>query len=423
MLTISSATASTPTAFPACIPYDGFPPPRPLPAYHPSYSKDPLPLPPTTPRGAPAWNRLEWPVWGLSRFAEMHMLLPGDDWIALSAQLDADRSVVIAFDDEAGGSGTVLLRIVDAVPVADTRATPSSSTSGADEVLYALTLTDERYAWADNTYSPDTLSLIAPTSWGSLLSSLIESATGVTISSTTIDADLTAAGSIQYPQPQPLFASHHLHGRSASVLADAVAAALNVRILVVPNGTAGSVSVQTWATAASTNDTSWVPDLCGGGFRTKPPAGTITVTQYGTDGIIDVFPVAVVGATSTRSLAVWLPHNGTGRSRWVTDYTAWAAQELPDASVAGLTVPPPTSLIDRWVLDHDAGVTGLFTDWADYPWPLIGLAVTPSALPRFVELCVVKNVDGLVTDVRVTRLQPDDSITCDVADECPTCEE
>jgi hypothetical protein len=416
MLTIRKAGSSTSYCLDS--PFEGLPDPgvRLIP-YHPSYTRDPLPLPPPPEPRVARWNCLDFPVWGLSRYAEMHVLMTGDDWAALSDSLDATGAVEVYWGGGADATdatdGSVSLRVVDAVPVADTRCTSTlSGAPGGEQVLWWLTLSDARLRWAEVVYTNSPYSTTAPSTWGVLLSYLA-GLLGQTIDAASIDSLVHA----DYGRPSDVFAPAFLRGRNVSVIIDAACAAINLRALV---STAGALSFQTVSAAASAL-TFTATDLSTGGLRQNGWVETLSVVSYDRGGATGVYSVAAGGAAGT--LTVWLPHDATGRSRYATDYAAWVARDTPDLTLAGYHAPPASSIVGRWVLDHEAAVTHLRADPAAYPWPLVGVpgATLPGDQPF--NFCVVRDGDGDIIDIRITWKKPDGTFECEEVPDCPECEE
>lgn len=411
MLTIKSATGSSPTTLCLYTPFRGLPAPTSrVSEYHPGYTKEMIPLPPEAVRPEAGWNKLDFPVWGLSRAAEMHVLLTGDDWATLRGQLAAARSVTVAWDDDAGGTGSATLYVVDAVPVSDSRATVGE---GDDtQVLYWLTLTDVRDNWCEAMYtSAATYTDMPPATWGDLLEDLILQATGVTVSSTLIDGLVGG-----YPLPNAYFSPLRLRGRNACALADAVAALLQLRILVSPTG---GVTVQD-AAAARTTLAVPVTDLAAGGYR-KPSdttAATLQVTQYDQDGIVGAAEQSVGGGVDG-DLAVWLPFGPAGWGEWAAGYALWTDIDVPDMGFAGFVAHPTSSAVDRWVLDHENGITW----WLDgCPWPLVGSPGGAVYQPeRLLNACRILDTNGCLSNIRFTWRKPDGTIYCETLEDCPVC--
>ena len=417
MLTIRGRNLTTEYA--ACVPFaDCPPPPGRLSDYHPSFYAESLPLPPRARRDPPQWNRLEWPVWGLSRFAELHLLLTDDDWFALSAEVGDTRKVDVLYDDTLGGSGTVQMRVADAVPIADTRAAVTGTPDGDSQVLWALTLTDERYAWADVVY---TTAPAAAATWGALISDLVLEATGVSLSATDINTALTAAGTTQYANPTAVWGGDRFLGHNAAMLADAACAAVCSRLLVSPDGT---IYFQTWEDARGENQTpvyDWPwSDLHGLGAKLPVPAGNLEVVEYGASGPTAVHTVPT-GSTANRTVTVWLPHDADGRTRFAADYYEWHQRVRPHAAFAGFVAFPLSSYADTWVIDHDAGTSRLLTALTDYPWPLVGSGGGGSGSGGVLTLCLVKDAYGVITGIKMVRRGSDGTYVCEDVPDCPTC--
>jgi len=413
MLTIRAAASET--EYPLSIPFRDQPDPiRRFPQHSPSLNKTWLAQYATPDRPQPAWNRLDWPMWGLLRYAEMHVLLPGDDWVLLRDAIAADQLVTVSFDDAAGGTGSASLRVVDAQPVVDSRTVPSGNATNSDTVLWHLTLTDERYVYAQRVHDGSGNDL---SDWGHLIASLIEQATSQTVSATTIQTDLTAAGSTQYDNPTSVWGNDNVVGQNLAALIDSACAAVNLRVAVALDGT---LSVQTHVTAKDALEIVDA-DLATGGYRRprERRAETLSLVRYARGGIL---------ATDTRSvpdgvagtLTAWVPHStDDALDRYAADYRAWTEIDTPDMTLTGYLPPPTSACVDRWILDHDKAVSALWCDGADYPWPLVGgLAVGRDQL---LNACYTTDGYGNVTGIRFQWLKPDDTVRCEDLKECPTC--
>lgn len=411
MLTIASSTASQPVVYPLDLPFDGLAAPtRRAPQYPAGYTREVVPRPPEVPATDPGWNRLDWPVHGASRAAEMNALLTGDDWAALRTQLSAARAVTVAWDDGAGGTGSAKLYVKDVVAVSDSR----PGLAGDDtQVLYWLTLADYRFTAASVSYAATAYTETPPATWGDLLADLILQAFGQSLANV---AGLNSAVS-SFPPPTTYFSTLRLRGRNVVTLADAVAGAIQVRLYVALDGT---VSWQTAATASA----ALVPpvgDLAAGGYRTpnKGRAASLFVTEYDANGIASL-GTQVVGGGVTGTLDVWLPYCSSGWAAWAAQYTAWTDVPAPDMTFAGYPGYPASAAVDRFLLDHDAGTCSWLSDGAGYPWPLVG---TPfAAVPeRPVNFCAILDTHGCWAGLRVTWRKPDGTFTCEDVVACPTC--
>jgi hypothetical protein len=411
MLTIRDAASESATEYVLCVPFEGLPDPEGLEPWHPSYEKDPLPLPPKPQPCIARWNCLDFPLWGASRHAAMHVLLTGDEYADLDAALGATKQVKVKWGDEQTSlTGDVLLHIVDAVPVADSRESTTSSIGG-EQVLWWITLADPRYRNAQITYESGAYTTAAPATWGELLSDLIDQWNGQTYSASTIDALIDA----DYGRPTDLFASTYLRGRNVAVLIDAVCAIVNLRPYVAPE--TGEVTLHTATSAALSLTTT---DLHAGGLRSQRIAATLSVVEYNRGGVTSTASVAVTGGDNG-TLTVWLPLDSTGRTQYAADYKLWVAGDVPDMTLAGFHTPPTSPRVGRWVLDHDAAVTHLRADPDDYPWPLVGRPGETLPNDQLVNICVVRDGYGYVIDVRLTWKKPNGTYECELAPDCPEC--
>lgn len=414
MLTIRAASSST--SYPLCLPFTGCPAPeRRFPTDSPSINKTWLAQYALAERPAPDWNRLDWPVWGLLRYAEMHVLLTGDDWYALSATFitNSGNRVTVAYDDTVGGSGTVALRVVDATPIADCRAAPSGLPLADASVLWHLTLTDERYFWAQRVHDGTGNDMA---DWGHLVAALILKAADVSVSPTALQSALVAAGATQYDTPSTVWTSDNIKGQNLAGLVDSACAAVNLRVVV---GLDASVTVQTHVGATAALLTP-IGDLAAGGYRLGTRALVHDLVFYNRGGVVSTLTQSVpTGVSGT--LTSWIPHSSSNAvARYVTDYANWTAPHVPHMTLAGFPAPPATAMVDRWVLDHDGATSSLLSDGAHYPWPLIGgLPVAPA--DRLVNVCLVRDAYGVVTGMRTSWERSDGSIVCNDVGDCPTC--
>ena len=378
MLTIKKPGSST--EYVACVPFADCP--HPLPRIPDTVGRDVVPVPRLRGRLAAAYNTLDWPVWGLTRPAELHVLLPGDEWATLRASLDADRAVTVTFGDGINDDQTASMYVVESVPVSDSRDAPAETPSG-EQVLYWLTLSDGRYQWAQETYSSGAYTGTAPASWGALLSDLILQATGQTVTAATINA-LTGS----YPVPSVYFSSTSLRGRNVCTLTDAVAAALNLRVHVALDGT---VTVQD-ASAAVSALSAPVDELNAGGYRESRTAATLNCVEYTSSGVASSGTQAVSGGESGE-LTVWLPYGAGGWSTWATGYAAWSNGSIVNMGFAGFPTAPASALVDRFVVAHDDGMSWWVNDTTRVPLEMLG-GLAPSAT------LATQNTDG--TEVGTT---------------------
>lgn len=375
MLSISAGSVTVPV----CTPYRDCPPPAlRLSGYHPSYFSEPLPLPPRTTNSTPEWNTLDWPVTGATRYARAHLLLDGPSWVSLGNP----TNVTLTFDD-GDGPVSVACVVVSAVPVSDSRGAPSGGTTGVDEVLYEVLVSDLRY----NANRPVTTAA-APSTWGDLISRLYNIATGNTISASTINAKINAA----YGTPPATFAYTETLGRSAAAVLDAACAAVNLRVVFAPDG------VQWFQNAADGVAFPYASDLHMGGFVTLERAATLNVTSYGATHATST--VSVSGGVGTTE--VWLPYTGSGVTRFGVDYASWQTGDVPDGWFVGFKTLPLNARLDRWIIRHDAGITGFVRSLAGWPFPLVGSR--PAAASGGANLNT-QNTDGTEVDSTTTDLR------------------
>jgi len=408
MLTIRAGS----TAYPLCLPYDGCPRPQlTLADYHPGFYAEPYPLPPRTKRVTPSWNVIEWPVWGATRYAEGHLLVDGETWASLRAELPSDGAVTVAYDDGVGGTGELKLYVVAHVPVSDSRVSPSSSTAGNGEVLYHLLVSDARYLASE----PPVVNAASASTWGNLIATLLQTAFGWTTSASALDALIDA----DYGTPGATWAYSKLLGRSAACVLDAALAAVSLRALFKHDGT---VLFQT-ATAAATVSFPHAADLHSGGFVSlaEERAGSLSIVPYTWAGTSNPVTRGVSGGTAPR-IVVWLPYSTTAaQAQYAADYAAWTTGDVPNGYFAGFLSMPSSALLDRWILDHDRGVTGFVTGVTGYPWPLVGSLSVSDEADRLVNACLTRDGYGNVTGLRLSWLKPDGTVVCEDVADCPTC--
>lgn len=428
MLTLSGGGVYGTVTVPLCIPFPDQPPPvRQIPHPNPWTDKCWLPAPPDWERPEPKWNLLDYPLWGMSRFAEMNVLLTSDDWAALRAVIGAGNQVTLFFDDgNPGGAGSLPMLVHSAIPVADCRALPTGepvTLNPADPlVLWHLTLVDYRYQHAAQVI---TAADIPRTTWGSLLSSLI--APFATVSASTINTLLANAadGAGNYDDPTDVWESEVLLGMSRVAVLDAAAAAVGLRVVYPFDQNAVFQSHVTATAALLTPDPYPMVDLHWGGFRRVKDqrCAQLTVVRYGSDGI-EGTATATIPDGQSGQLTAWLPHtNSTSFTRYARDHRNWTEQDAPHMAFAGFPACPTSALIDRYWLDHDAGVSWCLSEGGQYPWPLIGQDLGSSGGGAagggdgVVKICITRDAYGAMTGIQYV-IKNGATYTCVEADDC-----
>ncbi len=344
--------------------------PSTLPEYHESYYFDQAPLPPRESRPRPRIGIVYWPTWGLSRFAHSAQLIAGADLYALQQESGYDGTVELRYQESASATvRTFKMHVVTAAPFVDTGASVTPAPTADDVRDWILTLVDSRYLHQQVVGTADATNA----SWKLTLEALINGACGTAITVTAPHAD--------YSTPSTQWSTRK--GRNLAVLADACAAAVNLRIFVATDGT---VSVQTAADAVSAHG-SWAatvfPDLHSGGVSNSSNAipTSFSIIPWTTSGVGTVATGATGAAGIGGVLTAWVPHDSSGNyhTRFVTDAVAWLSATAAEAKFAGYVTPPTSALVHAWVVDYAAGTCEAVGAPGAYPFPLVGTVDTRPA--------------------------------------------
>lgn len=341
-----------------------------IPQYHPSYYGFPYPLPPRVDRLPPERNRIQFPYWGLTRYAVGHVIVSQEEWYNLKTTSSWDGSVQVTYDDGAGGTDTIYMRVVSAAPVSDSRVVPTGTPANTtDPIEWRLTVVDQRYEWNERVFAG---SGGVYATWGATISALILQATGQTITDTTINALLPAP--LNAAAPNTAWTATRMNGQSVCALADAACAAVCLRIAVGKDGVVEVQNPSSASTALSTYTTAIVGEVSYGGkvATTEVPA-LIRCLEYNDTGLLSNATVAYpAAALPTRGeVMVTLPYTtGAGLAEFATRMSDWQTPDVWDATFAGFIPLTKCSMCGTFVLDHDAGVSRIVADPNRYPWPL-----------------------------------------------------
>lgn len=341
-----------------------------IPPYHPSYYGFPYPLPPRVDRLPPERNRIQFPYWGLTRYAVGHVAVSTEEWYNLKTTSSWDGSVQVTYDDGAGGTDTLYMRVISAAPVSDPRTPPAGTPGGTtDPIEWRLTLVDQRYEWNDRVFVG---SGGAYATWGDMISALVSQACNQTITPTTINALLAAP--LNANSPGVAWTKDRMNRLSVCCLVDAACAAVGLRAAVSATGTVTIQNASAATTALNSYSTTIQGEVSyGGKVATTEVPTLIRLVQYDNTGPIwdetISYPPSLL--PSRGELLVMLPYkSGGGLYEFSLAVGAWQTPDIWDATFAGFIPLASCSMCGTFVLDHDAGVSRIVADPNRYPWPL-----------------------------------------------------